>query len=179
MKKEQEKSGIVSVVIFALVMALVALGLGITNFVVSLEPAPAPYELPDGALTKLPVGVLRLRSGQIQAYTKDYAWIGLDSEGITMVTGDWTCVNKIIEKNTSFPKSINTLQAQLDCLESGGHKWEFVKKGKTETNGRCTYIHSEDMYFFKCSKCGRRKVKELNELTDDEISALRWLNILN
>jgi len=102
-------------------------------------------------------GEMRYRDKQIQQY---------GTEPICKLWEEWNCVP------VAYEKDIEKLQAQIDCLESGGHNWQFLKSHKEYYWSSC-----EVFYVFKCSKCGKRKSVLLDELSDNEKAALEVLGI--
>jgi hypothetical protein len=101
---------------------------------------------------------------------------------------DWRCIDCKLKSLSECDKIRVDFQRQLDCLEVGGHKWEFVRKevahhfwigGLGDGPDSIPDGYFDDIYLFKCSKCGKEIKKVEDELTVGEKSALIELGIID
>ena len=74
----------------------------------------------------------------------------------------------------AFKKAVSDNAAQIRCLGSGGHEWEYTRE-----SCKCfAFAVLKATYVFKCSKCGNEKSFTLDELTKKEVSALKTLGVI-
>lgn len=85
-------------------------------------------------------------------------------------------------------KDVESLQKRLDCIETGGHKWELkeIEQGKWYPPSKDYWLNcldrkwykSRDEFLFKCSHCGKEVKKTEDELMDEERQALISLGVI-
>lgn len=84
--------------------------------------------------------------------------------------GGWPCADSKIKEIAKT----ESLQEQIDCLASGGHKWVYVKQ-----RDYSVYLEEYFLYVFRCSKCQKQVEKLYEQLSDAEKEALTELGVTN
>lgn len=156
--KEETKGIVIGGILIIWLMILTAFC--IVNFVSSIEKKPLPKE-----------DSLRLLRSKFYGYQIQVC----DSEG------HWECANKRVLNALDLDKlqeQVAQIGLDVACLETGGHNWSFKEK-----ESKIYYLNSKPYqcggtYVFKCSKCGRKRWKESDELTPEERDAFQKLNMI-
>jgi hypothetical protein len=109
---------------------------------------------------------LRFADSQIQRYDKDAGWV---------------CVQDKVEDSLGITDGFRNVQKQLNCHESGGHKWGLAE---IQPAGELLYLGGGEFreaiskaYIFHCSACTSQKKVAEEELTAEEANALKVLGL--
>ena len=109
-----------------------------------------------GCENKPEEGDVRWHEGQLQAW---------DPMGVGAVV--W---GRIDDNLYSHPR-LDKLEKQIDCLESGGHRFVLSDVGH-HVFGSYKVVAG---FYYTCSKCGKSKYKSVCEMTAEEWNATKTL----